>query len=65
MSEPTFETYEEEVAYKRGFVDGDVFAEQRISKLLEDDCECIFEINKYYSGCHNHQLIALINGENK
>ena len=38
---------------------------ERIIELLKDDCECIFEINQYYFGCHNHQLIALIKGENK
>lgn len=35
MSEPVFKTYAEEIAYKRGFVDGDLFAEKRIIKILE------------------------------
>lgn len=56
-----------ESVYGRG-VDTGVFIgrqhrELEIIKLLEDNCECMFEINEYYSGCHNHRIIALIRGE--
>jgi hypothetical protein len=62
VSEPVFKTYAEEIAYKRGFVDGDLFAEQRIIKLLEDDCRCS-SVEECY--CTNGWAIELIKGEDK
>lgn len=51
--------------YQSGIQVGEQREQKRIIKLLEDDCECYFDINEYYAGCHNHQLIALIKGEQK
>lgn len=39
------------------------YAEARIIKLLEEDCECLLVISEHYTGCYNHHLIALIKGE--
>ncbi len=64
MSEPVFKTYAEEIAYKRGFVDGDLFAEQRIIKLLEGEmCEKDGELVECWCGSWM-EAIALIKEEN-
>ena len=39
--------------------------QQRIIKLIEEDCSCIMPRSEYYFGCRSHLLIALIKGENK
>lgn len=72
MKAPTFKTYAEEVAYKRGFVDGDLFAEKRIIKLLEFPNgwhETVYVAGEgeehFADSCATCINIALIKGENK
>lgn len=65
VSEPVFKTYAEEIAYKRGFVDGDLFAEERIIKLLKKEAKGFDFDRNFYAEAVINELIGKVKGKNK